>query len=78
MTQTFSQAVQATLASVREQCARCGSNHPSTSLLRRHASKHIGSDLPSLVAPVIAAVRDELGSRCGTLTDVDGVWRDIG
>jgi hypothetical protein len=20
----------------------------------------------------------ELGSRCGTLTDVDGIWRDIG
>lgn len=57
---TFSQAVQATLASVREQMARTCSQHASTSLIARHARKHTDSTERRIVAPVVEAVRDEL------------------
>lgn len=57
---TFSQAVEATLTSVREQMARCGSDHASSALLKRHATKHVGSSEPKLIGPVIEAVRDRL------------------
>jgi len=57
---TFSQAVNETVRTVCDQMRRTGATSPSSSLLRRHASKHIGSPEPRLVGPVVEAARDEI------------------
>jgi len=57
---TFSQVVQATLASVRAQMVSSGTSHASTNLIVRHAMKHAESAEPAILAPVCEAVRDEL------------------
>lgn len=59
---TFSQVVQATLASVRAQMVASDATNlgASSALLERHARKHAGSSDPVIVGPVIKAVRDEM------------------
>lgn len=63
---TFSEAVDATVKSVKEQAEkRSIRGHISTALLWRHAAKHIGSRAQTLVSPVVEAVREMLAEQGG-------------
>jgi hypothetical protein len=61
---TFSQVVQATLASVKAQAARAHlpnfPGHVSHNLIVRHAMKHAESAEPGILRSVVEAVRDAL------------------